>query len=104
MSRTVYLSGPMRGKPDLNRPLFDTVAAGLRRHGWTVHTPFDKRVDGAPINELLLMDLTVICTPVDAIVTLPGWDESDGATAEVVVAVAIGVPVWELEKIEEYRP
>lgn len=92
-----YLSGPMRGKPDLNRPMFENVATLLRNLGYTVATPFDKRIDDQPINALFLEDLKVICSPVDAVVALPGWDTSNGATAEVAVAVAIGVPVMEFE-------
>lgn len=95
--KNFYLSGPMRGKPDLNRQMFESVATLLRDQGYDVVTPFDKRIDDQPINVLLLEDLKVICSPVDAVVALPGWDTSDGAMAEVAVAVAIGVPVMEFE-------
>lgn len=102
----VYLSGPMRGFELFNRPAFDEAAAELRERGFTVHSPPEHET---PTEEELIArdtsrqrrqaylskDIDVIQEWADAVVVLPGWEGSEGAKMEVVVAQAIGVPVFE---------
>lgn len=105
---TVYLSGPMSGYDKFNRPAFDEAAAALRRNGYTVIVPGEgEHYDEAEIAAwevgrkkrefYLSRDIDFIQEAADYVVVLPGWEESEGAKLEVVVAQAIGVPVFLFE-------
>lgn len=93
----VYLSGPMTGLPDLNFPAFREAAATLRALGAEVYNPaeYDDRLDGAPfvLSEAFVEYATYICREADAVVALPGSQNSPGATAEMALARALGKPV-----------
>lgn len=111
----IYLAGPMRGLPDLNFPAFDAAAAKLREWGHEVFNPAERDRDvygedfaagtsGDPaeipkfdLREALFADLAWICLNADAVVTLPGWRQSAGASAEVAVAAALGITVTTVE-------
>jgi hypothetical protein len=101
----------MRGIPDFNFPAFDDATARLRELSHEVFSPAerDRKHYGDTVNdsatgdlndikvkfnlrETLLADLTFITTYADAIVVLPGWENSKGATAEVATARAINLP------------
>lgn len=121
--RSCYLSGPMRSKPQFNYPAFMDAAAKLRDAGWSVFNPaeMDLKEGGAPNLSMTVSeqedyaaqwsnarhyakrDLAVILDnlfpPIgDAIVVLPGWEESIGARAEVAVAKWLGLNVLTLEE------
>ena len=106
-----YLAGPMRGIPLFNFPAFRSAADALRCLGHEVVSPaeedlsegFEPTLDmdtSASSEDFTLddyhaamrRDIAAILT-VDAIATLPGWEESQGALVEVAVAKAIGIPV-----------
>lgn len=72
MSR-VYLSGPMSGIPDHNKPAFHARAAEFRA--------------------------LVEC---DAIAVLPGWQRSEGASLEVAIAKALRLPVYDASTFAPY--
>ena len=110
----LYLSGPMTGLPDLNRPAFHAAAQALRARGYTVISP--PEVDRTPIEQALstqrgLLDYLpelprdrrewclwlradiaqlVTC---HALAYLPGWERSDGAHAEITVAKLLHMPI-----------
>jgi len=110
----IYLAGPMRGYPEFNRPAFTEGAALLRSAGHEVFSPaeydqfngFDwtghdgdlsaAERDGFSLREALGADLAWICAHAEAMVVLPGWQASKGATAEAATALALNAPVWEL--------
>lgn len=103
---TVYLSGPMTGIEDFNRPQFDQAATELRKQGYIVIVPGEEEeYDEAEAAALALSrqkrefylsrDIDYIQEIADIVVVLPGWERSEGAKLEVVVAQAIGVPVFE---------
>lgn len=48
----IYVSGPMTGHPDLNRPAFDAAAKRLREEGHFVINPHDFTPIFGPSNEL----------------------------------------------------
>ena len=101
----VYCAGPMSGKPQQNAPAFAAAAELLRSQGHDVVTPvelnaeiwwnhygrdFDPASDvvgyGDPIaNEFFARDLHEVCTR-DAVGVLPGWQQSNGARLEVLLA------------------
>jgi hypothetical protein len=106
----LYLAGPMSGIEHYNFPAFDKAAALLRDAGHTVFNPaandrangFDailldlKGHEGAEygfdLRETLKQDLSWICDHADAIALLPKWQNSKGASAEVALANALGIP------------
>lgn len=117
----IYLAGPMRGLPEFNYPAFRVGTAKLRAMGHEVFSPaeHDEKTHGTDISnatgdaeqaakehgfnifEALHEDLKFICLEADAVVLLPGWENSKGATAERATALALGKPVLTLEAFSE---
>jgi len=90
---TIYISGPISGLPDGNRPAFAEMAATLRSKGWAVVNPHD--LFAADVEEswegYMRKDLAALLTCTH-IVMLPGWEQSRGAQLEKQVADAVGMP------------
>ena len=89
-----YLSGPMTGLPDFNRPAFHAAAAALRAQGHVVINPAE--VDLGPDAtwaDYMRIHLAEIARRVTQVFVLPGWESSRGAQLEVHVARALGLPV-----------
>lgn len=119
----VYLAGPMRGVPEFNFPAFHKAAAQLRALGHEVFSPAERDAQaygadfakGNPtgseehanttynfnIREALAADTAWICAYAEAIVLLPGWEGSKGATAECALAKALGLVMIEWGKVME---
>lgn len=97
--RTIYLSGPMRGYPELNYPEFHRVSAALRSHGHRVYNPAEFEHDGPPdtfpIREAFADYCEFITRRACTIVLLPGWRASAGAMAEYSLARVCGLDVLE---------
>jgi len=98
----IYLSGPITGQEKLNAPLFRAVRLALESQRFddapTIAVdPHDlvpstaSHQDGMRLclNELTMGDF-------DAILMLPGWEDSKGAMLEVAVAKAIGLKLFKL--------
>ncbi len=115
--RRVYLSGPMRGKPEFNFPAFFDAALYLRAKGYEVFSPAERdqskhgtkvwkdnptgdvrkaAQEGFSLREALAEDLVWICHYADGIALLPGWASSQGALAELATARALGLRVMYL--------
>jgi hypothetical protein len=97
---TAYVAGPMRGCLDFNFPSFQIAAAALRRVGWTVLSPAERdlaegfdptlnTLEGFDVEAAMADDFAMILEA-DAIVLLPGWEQSKGARAERFVAEKVG--------------
>lgn len=109
MAARLFLSGPMRGYPRLNHDAFDRAAALLRYRGYAVTSPAEmdriagidpdnpETWDDEMVRNLMRYDLSCVITDA-AVVTLPGWYRSWGATLEVMVARAVGTPVLRFEQ------
>lgn len=111
----LHLCGPMRGLPHFNFQAFSAAAAALRARGHTVTCPtehdrevgFDPFLGADPAPEVLqrmvawnLGIITVgqvgykygapVREPLDGVVLLPGWRQSEGASLEALVAERCG--------------
>ncbi|MFB5190557.1 DUF4406 domain-containing protein [Alicyclobacillus fastidiosus] len=91
----IYLSGPMSGHPDFNRPAFHNAAYLLRAIGYAVTSPAEQEIGGASWSDYMRHDLALMMKA-DCVVTLEGWRQSRGASLEVYVAEQIGIPVYDL--------
>jgi len=106
MLERLYLCGPMRHIVDYNFPLFDKVTKQLRDAGYIVTNPAEMdRACGFTLEilknmtkkeleeytkEVFPRDIAIICKS-DAIAYLPGAFQSDGASAEMACAKAVGI-------------
>lgn len=110
MPDIIYLAGPMRGLPEYNFPSFREARNRLRDAGWTVLCPAERDENegfiatGLTGNENLdNLDFTLPAAlercfldvlRSDAVAVLPGWGRSEGARAEVLVALLTGRKVY----------
>jgi len=98
----VYIAGPMSKYKDTdhNFPLFFAFAAWLRDHDHGAVNPAE--LDGGdtsqPYDFYLRRDLPLL-VQCDAIALLPEWDESAGACLELLVALAAGLNVYEVDHL-----
>jgi nucleoside 2-deoxyribosyltransferase len=89
----LYIAGPMTGHPDLNFPAFFEAEARLFAAGFTVLNPALNQVEGTQ-SWLAYMRLSLHqIADCDGIATLPGWQNSKGASIEVGLALSLGLPV-----------
>lgn len=97
----IYLAGPMRGYPRHNFPAFLAAAAHLREAGYEVVSPAEHDLDLGFDPELSVeeqgFDLAAAFTwdiqqvlACEAIVLLPGYENSTGAMIELNVARMCG--------------
>ena len=104
----VYIAGPMSGMPQSNFPAFDAAAAVLRAQGHEVITPseLDDPEDRARAladepsiktwGDFLARDVKLIADGnIEAIVLLPGWEDSRGARLEATVGLLLGLKFLE---------
>ncbi|ABM32187.1 DUF4406 domain-containing protein [Paracidovorax citrulli] len=89
----LYISGPMTGLPDFNRPAFHQAAAELRAAGYQVTNPAEKDTPTeAPWIEHMRADVKAMMD-CDGVALLDGWSASRGANIEVHLAHGLGLPV-----------
>lgn len=86
----VYISGPISGRPNLNRPAFDQAAKVLAAAGYQVVNPFDVCPNPASWEEAMRADVKALMD-CDRILMLPGWEESRGAVIEAWIAAKLGI-------------
>ena len=94
--KRIYIAGPMRGTFNLNRPVFEEVAAAFRDEGFVVESPIEIGARFGTDQELLndkdlllkLMNFEEeTIRTCDAIALLPDWEKSRGARQELLVAL-----------------
>lgn len=92
----VYITGPMTGKRDLNRQAFADAEAFVRTQ-WigAVEVINPARHPDLPVwADNLKRDLALIAQRVTVVAALSGWQDSRGSRLEVVMANALGIPVY----------
>jgi hypothetical protein len=93
MSKRVYISGPMTGYPDFNKPAFNREAERLRVLGYDVVNPAELNPDETtPWHECLRNDIAHLVT-CDALVMIEGWERSNGAHLEIHIAHRVGMEI-----------
>jgi hypothetical protein len=101
----------MRGIEEYNFPEFKKQAAWLRANNWRIFSPAERDEADPVIQELdvdmagwqgslgldyfMAHDLRAVCET-DAVILLKGWEGSQGARLESMVAVEVGHPVFEI--------
>lgn len=88
----IYIAGPMTGKPQMNFPLFNTVATQLREQGHEVVNPAEMEDHSRTLTDIIKQDIEALLT-CDAIMMLPEWEWSPGAKAELAVAKWAGLTI-----------
>jgi hypothetical protein len=97
---TVYITGPMTGYADHNRPAFRKVATKLRKLGAVVISP-DELDETDPIKgeetweAYLARDIRHLSDATMG-VALPGWKHSRGSLFEIFILKTLGKQVIEL--------
>ena len=92
----LYLAGPMSGVPEHNFPLFHRVAAQLRAQGHEVFNPAENKDGGQSKPRAFYMRLDIpALIAAEAVVVLPGWQRSRGASLEVWLALDLGMPIYQ---------
>lgn len=105
----IYIAGPMTGYENWNFAAFDAAKKRLADAGYDVLSPADldrqfgfdpQATTGEPdpdfLRRALRIDVEAICWA-DAVVLLPGWQQSKGARFEVCAAMFLGIPIYEEE-------
>ena len=101
--KTIYIAGRIRGMSKHNYEAFHAAYKRLLEHGWHPIDPFDiTNAFGVPPTEVesnprllrAVMDAELAAIPhLDAIYLLKGWERSEGARAELAVALQHGLIV-----------
>jgi len=90
--KRIYLSGPMTSMLDLNFPLFHATADRLRAAGHTVINPAELNPEPGTWSECMRRDIAALMD-CDTVATLPGWQDSRGASLEVHIGKELGMKV-----------
>lgn len=89
--KKVFISGPMSGIKDFNKPAFDKAEQWLTEAGYSVFNPARMHFDDSWTHEeIMRIDLAAL-SQCDYILMLPKWYYSKGAIQEYHYANAIGV-------------
>jgi len=102
----LYISGPMSGLVDNNRPAFQAATRRLRKAGHTVLDPTELDLDSveeaATQDSALLWRLflcrdvaVLLSSAIDAIVLLEGWRVSKGSRLEMLAGMCAGLAMVE---------
>jgi hypothetical protein len=97
----LYVSGPMTGIADFNYPAFEEACQRLRAAGYEVVSPHEVNpADGIehPWDWYLRRDIVVLMEA-EAVVVLPGWEASQGASLETYIAKALGMPIIPIQTL-----
>ena len=103
LDEPVYTAGPMTGLPERNYPAFRRMQARLEARGFTQIenpcAPDDHPDDPHPWDWYMRRAIAQVVR-CRTILLLPGWQNSQGAKLEHMIAKALGMPIYYIE--EEY--
>lgn len=94
----IYCAGPMTGYIDYNFPAFYAAATELRSRGWDVVNPADLNIGNQKDWKGCMIEDIKHLLKCDAIVMLPGWEKSKGASLEHHIATELGLMVYHYSK------
>ena len=97
--KRVYLSGAMTGQPDLNFPAFHAEAARLRALGYLVVNPAELNPNPKIGWHACMRNDLKALLDCDALVLLPGWEQSAGAHLEMHVAHRVGMDILQAREV-----
>lgn len=95
----IYISGPMTGLHDFNRPAFNAEAARLRALGYHVENPAENPEQSSWAAYMRVAVRQMLTC--DAIAVLPGWTASRGAKLEVMIANKCGLKFFYSDHLRE---
>lgn len=87
MKKKIFISGPMKGIKDFNKPAFDAAEEMLKNKGYSVFNPSWMSFDESwSREEKSHIDFAIIDV-CDAIYQLSGWRQARGAVMEYEYAM-----------------
>lgn len=93
---TLYISGPMTGFVQHNYPAFFEAEDLLVEAGFVTLNPARHPIDGRSWEDYLRRDISDVLVST-GVATLPGWENSRGATLEVYIARSLSMPVFNVQ-------
>ena len=96
--QVVYISGKMSGLPEYNRPAFMDAERRLKELDFVVLNPA-WNPEGLDYENYMDIAFAMVRAS-DILVTLPGFEDSRGARAEVAYAECLGILVSPLATLE----
>lgn len=97
MKKKIYISGPISGHDlEVRREVFSDAAKAAAALGFEPVSPFDNGVpEDAPWEDHMRADIKMLLD-CHAILMLPGWHHSKGATTEIIIAQTLNLKLIEL--------
>lgn len=90
----IYISGPMTGIDEYNYPAFNLLAGLLRADGHDVCNPAEFfGGDASRTRAEYIRESIVQLLDCEMVVTLPGWEFSEGACLEIQLAKELEYPI-----------
>ena len=90
----VYLSGPISGRHELNRPAFQRAAERIREAGHEVLNPHDMVPADCEWHRAMRICVGKLVNEADEVVMLDGWTESRDSLIEKNLANDLKIPVY----------
>lgn len=92
--KTVYIAGPISGKPDDNKKAFSNAEERLFMMGYSPVNPHKLNHEENHSRDWFQYMRVCISAMMqcDAIVLLDGWEDSDGAQMEIKLATSLNIP------------
>lgn len=93
--KRIYIAGPMSGLPECNRPAFHAEANHQRQLD---HIPLNPALLPEGLTQAEYMGICIEMVKIaDELIMLPGWRDSQGATAEFHLAIKLGKVIRQAE-------
>lgn len=98
---SLYIIGPVTGKPNGNKEAFVSARRALKADGYLCAIPHDYINKGTDWGTAMRISITAMLSmehgiknkpAFDGVAMLDGWEESEGAKIEKQVAEALGIP------------